>query len=74
MESSSSLDVAASRVPLSATVSSMASLRPGDQLVHYRVEELVARSGMASIYRATDMRNGRPVPTQALIQLTFRLL
>jgi serine/threonine-protein kinase len=39
----------------------MASLRPGDQLVHYRVEELVARSGMASIYRATDMRNGRPV-------------
>jgi serine/threonine-protein kinase len=39
----------------------MASLRPGDQLVHYRIEELVARSGMASIYRATDMRTGRQV-------------
>jgi serine/threonine-protein kinase len=39
----------------------MAALRPGDQLSHYRIEELVARSGMASIYRATDMRIGRPV-------------
>ena len=39
----------------------MASLRPGDQLVHYRIEELVARSGMATIYRATDMRTGSPV-------------
>ena len=40
----------------------MAALRPGDfQLGHYRIEELVARSGMASIYRATDMRDGRPV-------------
>ena len=61
MESPSSPDVAISRVPLSATVSSMACLRPGDQLVHYRIEELVSRSGMASIYRATDMRTGRPV-------------
>ena len=57
----SSLDAPISRVPLSAPVLSMASLRPGDQLGHYRIEELVARSGMASIYRATDMRNGRPV-------------
>jgi serine/threonine-protein kinase len=39
----------------------MAALRPGDQLAHYRIEELVARSGMASIYRATDMRAGRQV-------------
>jgi serine/threonine-protein kinase len=39
----------------------MAALRPGDQLSHYRIEELVARSGMASIYRATDLQNGRPV-------------
>lgn len=39
----------------------MASLRPGGQLGHYRIEELVARSGMASIYRATDMRTGRQV-------------
>src|SRR5271165_4341401 len=46
---------------ISAPVISMASLRPGDQLSHYRIEELVARSGMASIYRATDLLNGRPV-------------
>src|SRR3984893_6217847 len=37
------------------------SLHPGDQLDHYRVEKLVARSGMASIYRATDARTGRVV-------------
>jgi|SRR4051795_10933630 serine/threonine protein kinase len=39
----------------------MSSLRPGDQLDHYRIGNLVARSGMASIYRATDVRNGRDV-------------
>jgi eukaryotic-like serine/threonine-protein kinase len=33
----------------------------GDQLDHYRIEALVARSGMASIYRGTDTRNGRQV-------------
>ncbi len=37
------------------------TLHPGDQLDHYRIEGLVARSGMASIFRATDMRNGRQV-------------
>jgi serine/threonine-protein kinase len=37
------------------------TLHPGEQLDHYRIEGLVARSGMASIYRATDMRNGREV-------------
>jgi serine/threonine-protein kinase len=40
---------------------SMAALHSGDQLGPYRIEELVARSGMASIYRATDMRDGKPV-------------
>ncbi|MBZ5594642.1 MAG: serine/threonine protein kinase [Acidobacteriia bacterium] len=39
----------------------MTSLHPGDQLDHYRIEGVVARSGMASIFRATDMRNGRQV-------------
>jgi serine/threonine-protein kinase len=39
----------------------MTSLHPGDQLDHYRLENLVARSGMASIYRATDLGSGRPV-------------
>ena len=61
MNSPSSLDAAVARLPLSAPVLPMASLRPGGQLGHYRIEELVARSGMASIYRATDMRTGRQV-------------
>jgi serine/threonine-protein kinase len=39
----------------------MTSLHPGDQLDHYRIEGVVARSGMASIFRATDMRTGRQV-------------
>jgi eukaryotic-like serine/threonine-protein kinase len=39
----------------------MASLHPGDTLDHYRIEKLVARSGMASIYRGTDVRNNRDV-------------
>ena len=37
------------------------TLHPGDQLDHYRIEGLVARSGMASIFRATDLRTGRQV-------------
>jgi serine/threonine protein kinase len=37
------------------------TLHSGEQLDHYRIEGLVARSGMASIYRATDMRDGREV-------------
>ncbi len=39
----------------------MASLSPGDQLDHYRVDSLVARSGMASIFKGTDLRNGLTV-------------
>src|ERR1700692_2777595 len=37
------------------------NLHAGDQLENYRIESLVARSGMASIFRATDTRNGQPV-------------
>jgi serine/threonine-protein kinase len=39
----------------------MTALHPGDQLDHYRIEGVVARSGMASIFRATDLRTGRAV-------------
>ncbi len=39
----------------------MNSPRAGEQLDHYHLEELVARSGMASIFRATDIRTGRSV-------------
>jgi eukaryotic-like serine/threonine-protein kinase len=39
----------------------MAPLHPGDTLDHYRVDKLVARSGMASIFRGVDLRNNRDV-------------
>lgn len=39
----------------------MTALHAGDQLDHYRIEALAARSGMASIFRATDLDNGRTV-------------
>jgi len=39
----------------------MPPLHPGDQLDHYRIDSLVARSGMASIFRGTDLKNGRQV-------------
>ena len=39
----------------------MTGIHPGDQLDHYRIEGVAARSGMASIFRGTDVRDGRPV-------------
>ena len=39
----------------------IAPVHSGRQLDHYLIEGLAARSGMASIYRATDLRTGRPV-------------
>src|SRR3984893_16485527 len=39
----------------------MTVLHAGDQLDHYRIDALAARSGMASIFRATDLDNGRTV-------------
>src|SRR5579871_3010448 len=39
----------------------MTTLHAGDQLDHYRIESLVARSGMASIFRGIDVDTGRPV-------------
>lgn len=38
-----------------------AALRSGDQIDHYLIDSVAARSGMASIFRATDLRSGRPV-------------
>ncbi len=39
----------------------MPSPRVGDLLDYYRIEAVVARSGMASIFRAIDTRDGRQV-------------
>src|SRR5476649_2587510 len=39
----------------------MTAVHPGDQLDHYRIDSVVARSGMASIFRGVDLRNGREV-------------
>jgi serine/threonine protein kinase len=38
-----------------------AVLHSGDQIDHYLIESVAARSGMASIFRAIDLRSGRPV-------------
>jgi serine/threonine-protein kinase len=37
------------------------TLRPGDKLDHYELEEIVATSGMATVFRAHDLRSGRQV-------------
>src|SRR6202140_2279864 len=39
----------------------MTALHTGDILDHYRIENLAARSGMASIFRAIDERTGQTV-------------
>jgi serine/threonine protein kinase len=39
----------------------MSAIHPGDKIDYYQIETLVARSGMASIYKATDTRSGHPV-------------
>jgi serine/threonine protein kinase len=39
----------------------MTSVHAGEKLDHFQIERLVARSGMASIYQATDVRTGQTV-------------
>ena len=39
----------------------MSPVRPGSQLDHYAIEELVARTDTASIFRGTDLRTSRDV-------------
>ncbi|MDR3775011.1 MAG: serine/threonine-protein kinase [Terracidiphilus sp.] len=39
----------------------MTTLEAGDTLDHYRLDATVARSGMATLYRATDLCDGRQV-------------
>jgi serine/threonine-protein kinase len=39
----------------------MTTLEAGDTLDHYRLDATVAHSGMATLYKATDLRDGRQV-------------
>ncbi len=39
----------------------MTGLTVGNQLDHYRIDELIARSGMASLFRAIDLNTGKQV-------------
>jgi serine/threonine-protein kinase len=39
----------------------MTPVHPGETLDHYRIENVVARSGMASVFRATDINDGKQV-------------
>src|ERR1700677_1604607 len=50
-----------SRVESAAPALRRTALHSGDQIDHYFIESLVARSGMASIFRATDLRTGQTV-------------
>jgi serine/threonine protein kinase len=43
----------------------MTPIRLNDQLDQYRIESVAARSGMASIFRATDLTTGRQVAIKA---------
>src|ERR1700733_6349560 len=42
-------------------VTIVSPLQVGDVLDHYRIGELAARGGMASVYHATDLETGTPV-------------
>lgn len=44
-----------------ASPTQLIPLHPGDTLDHYRIDTLVATSGMATIYRATDLTSDRVV-------------
>jgi serine/threonine-protein kinase len=39
----------------------MTTMEAGDTLDHYRLDATVARSGMSTLYKATDLRDGRQV-------------
>src|ERR1700756_5468323 len=39
----------------------MTPVRLGDELDNYRIDSVAARSGMASIFRGTDLRTGQTV-------------
>jgi serine/threonine-protein kinase len=40
-------------------------LRPGEQIEHYRIDDVVAKGPMASVYRGTDLRTNQPVAIKA---------
>jgi len=43
----------------------MAQLQAGETLDHYRLDAEVARGGMSTLFRATDLRNGKQVAVKA---------
>src|SRR5260221_9280996 len=47
--------------PLGHRITHMRELTVGERLDQYRLSEVLARSGMASIFKATDEDSGRPV-------------
>jgi serine/threonine-protein kinase len=48
----------------------MTTLEPGNRLDHYRIEAVVARGGMAVLYRATDLDSGKPVAIKLPLEAT----
>jgi serine/threonine protein kinase len=41
----------------------------GKSLGHYRIEEAIGQGGMASVYRATDVSNGKTVAVKVMLQV-----
>jgi serine/threonine-protein kinase len=46
---------------MGAATNQLVPIHPGEMLDHYRIDSTVAASGMATIYRATDLTSGRIV-------------
>jgi len=47
--------------PMTAPMTGTVELEPGDMLDHYRIDRIVAHSGMAVLFKATDINSGRTV-------------
>ena len=65
---------AESWTPGTDTIDPTTRLRPGSQISHYRIEEILGDGGFATVYKATDKLLGRPVAVKILKRADKRWL
>jgi serine/threonine protein kinase len=53
--------MSSAEIEIAAPTIRTTALRSGDRIDHYLIDSVATRSGMASIFRATDLRTGQPV-------------